>query len=59
MSGAHFNPVVSPVDGVLGHRPWRELAAYIPAQILGCSAGAVLANLMFDLPAVSISSKNA
>ncbi len=57
VSGAHFNPVVSLVDGVLGHRPWRELAAYIPVQILGCSAGAVLANLMFDLPAVSISSK--
>lgn len=57
VSGAHFNPVVSLVDGILGHRPWRELAAYIPAQILGCSAGAMLANLMFDLPAVSISTK--
>ncbi len=56
VSGAHLNPVVSLVDGMLGHRPWRELAAYIPAQILGCSAGAILANLMFDLPAVSISS---
>ncbi len=57
VSGAHFNPIVSLVDGILGHWPWRELAAYIPAQILGCSAGAMLANLMFDLPAVSISTK--
>jgi len=57
VSGAHINPVVSLVDGIFGNRPWRELAAYIPAQILGCSAGAIAANLMFDLPAVSISTK--
>lgn len=57
VSGAHFNPVVSLVDGMLGHRPWRELAVYVPVQIIGCSAGAVLANLIFGLPAVSISSK--
>jgi glycerol uptake facilitator-like aquaporin len=55
ISGSHFNPVVSLVDAGLGHRPWRDVAAYIPAQIVGCIAGAVLANLMFALPAVSIS----
>lgn len=55
VSGAHFNPAVSLADGVLGRRPWRDIALYIPAQTLGCIGGAALANLMFDLPAVTIS----
>ena len=55
VSGAHFNPVVSLVDAALGHRAWRDVAAYVPAQILGCISGAVVANLMFGLPAASIS----
>jgi len=55
VSGAHFNPAVSLADGVLGRRPWRDIALYIPSQILGCIGGAALANLMFDLPAVTIS----
>ncbi|MEO6199876.1 MAG: MIP/aquaporin family protein [Cryobacterium sp.] len=56
VSGAHFNPVVSLVDAWLGNRSWSDVAAYIPAQILGCVTGAVVANLMFALPGVSISS---
>lgn len=55
VSGAHFNPVVSLADAVLGHRPWRDALAYIPVQVVGCLAGAALANLMFDLPAVTVS----
>jgi len=55
VSGAHFNPVVSLVDAALGHRAWRDVAAYLPAQVLGCVTGAVVANLMFGLPAASIS----
>ncbi len=55
VSGAHFNPVVSIVDAALGHRPWRDVAIYVPAQIVGCIIGAILANLMFGLPAVTIS----
>jgi glycerol uptake facilitator-like aquaporin len=54
-SGAHFNPVVSLVDAGFGERPWRDAAAYIPTQVLGCIAGAMLANVMFGLDAVSIS----
>jgi len=54
-SGAHFNPVVSLVDAALGDRPWRTCLAYVPVQVLGCMAGAVLANLMFDRDAVSVS----
>ena len=55
ISGAHFNPVVSLVDSALGGRPWRDALLYIPTQIVGCIGGAVLANLMFDDPAVTIS----
>ena len=55
LSGAHFNPVVSLVDSASGLRSWRDTAAYIPAQIVGCILGAMLANLMFGDPAVSIS----
>jgi len=56
VSGAHFNPVVSAADAALGYRPWREVLTYVPAQILGCIAGAILANAMFDAPIVEWSS---
>ena len=55
LSGAHFNPVVSLVDSASGLRPWRDTAAYIPTQIVGCILGAMLANLMFGDSAVSVS----
>ena len=55
LSGAHFNPVVSLVDSASGLRSWRDTAAYIPTQIAGCILGAMLANLMFGDPALSIS----
>lgn len=55
VSGAHFNPVVSLVDAAFGGLRWRHAFAYVPAQIGGCVAGAVLANAMFSLAAISIS----
>ena len=55
ISGAHFNPVVSLVDSISGLRSWRDTALYIPTQIIGCIGGAVLANLMFADPAITIS----
>ena len=58
VSGGHFNPVVSFVDAAFGGLSWRDAAAYLPAQVTGCIGGAVLANLMFALPAVSISTKH-
>jgi arsenate reductase len=54
VSGAHFNPVVSLVDASFGGLRWRHAFAYVPAQVGGCIAGALVANLMFDLTAVSI-----
>lgn len=59
VSGAHFNPVVSAVDWWLG-RPGRtgltgrDLLAYALAQTAGAIGGAILANLMFGLPAVTV-----
>lgn len=57
VSGAHLNPVVSLADAVLGRQsgglPLRDVPSYAVAQVLGAVAGAVLANLMYDLPAVS------
>ena len=58
VSGAHFNPVVSFADATLGGISWRDAAAYLPAQVAGCITGAVAANLMFGLDAVSISTKD-
>lgn len=55
ISGAHFNPVVSLADAAFGGITWPDAAAYVPVQIGGCVAGAVLANGMFELAAVSIS----
>jgi len=51
VSGGHFNPVVSFAE--LGGLRWRDAAAYLPAQVTGCTGGAVVANLMFALPAVT------
>jgi glycerol uptake facilitator-like aquaporin len=58
VSGGHCNPVVSFADAAFGGLRWRDAAAYLPAQVAGCIGGAVLANLMFALPAVSISVKD-
>jgi glycerol uptake facilitator-like aquaporin len=60
VSGGHLNPVVSIGDWWLGRRagsglPGREVGVYVAAQTAGAVAGAVLANLMFALPAVEVS----
>ncbi len=58
VSGGHFNPVVSFVDAAFRGVSWRDAAAYLPAQVGGCTVGAIGANLMFALPAISISVKH-
>jgi len=58
VSGGHFNPVVSFADAAFGGLPWRDAAAYLPAQVTGCIGGAVIANLMFGGAAVSVSGKD-
>jgi glycerol uptake facilitator-like aquaporin len=58
VSGGHFNPVVSFADAAFGGLRWRDAAAYLPAQVAGCVVGAIAANAMFALPAVSVSGKD-
>jgi glycerol uptake facilitator-like aquaporin len=55
VSGAHFNPVVTLADRILGGTTNRDASVYIIAQVVGGCLGAMVANLMFDLPAVTIS----
>jgi glycerol uptake facilitator-like aquaporin len=55
VSGAHFNPVVSVAAASLRVLSWRDALAYLPAQALGCIAGAVAADGMFATAAISIS----
>ena len=55
VSGGHFNPVVSLVDAAFGGLSRRDALAYLPAQVGGCITGAVAANAMFALSAISIS----
>jgi glycerol uptake facilitator-like aquaporin len=55
VSGGHFNPVVSLADATFGGIRWRDALAYMPAQVAGCVLGAITANGMFSLAAISIS----
>jgi glycerol uptake facilitator-like aquaporin len=62
VSGAHFNPAVSAADWLLGRRrrtgiTGGDVIAYSLAQIAGGFTGAMLANLMFNHPAVEFSAK--
>jgi glycerol uptake facilitator-like aquaporin len=51
ISGAHFNPAVTLADATQGGLSWREVPAYIAAQIAGAFAGVGIADLMFEKPA--------
>ncbi len=57
VSGAHFNPVVTLIDRGFGAISTRDTGLYIAVQITGGCLGAVVANLMFELPAVEWSTK--
>src|SRR5664279_5557711 len=60
VSGAHFNPAVSVIDWLLGRSsghglPFRYVGAYTLAQTVGAIVGAGLANAMYSLAPVQIS----
>jgi glycerol uptake facilitator-like aquaporin len=55
VSGAHFNPAVTLADRALGRLTNRQVAVYVPTQVLGGVLGAIAANLMFGLDAVTVS----
>src|SRR5262245_35370487 len=58
VSGAHFNPIVTMSDRVLGGISSRDASVYVIAPITGACVGAMVANLMFELPAVTISTND-
>lgn len=55
VSGAHLNPVVTLADRIFRGLSSRLAGGYVAAQMLGAGVGAVLANLMFALPAIELS----
>src|SRR3954451_13683592 len=57
VSGAHLNPVVTLVDRLFGTITTRETVFYVVAQTIGGCLGAIVANVMFELPAVEWSTK--
>ena len=62
VSGAHFNPVVTAADWLLGRQAGtgmtaQHVAAYAAVQIAGGIAGAVLANVMFDRRVFELATK--
>jgi glycerol uptake facilitator-like aquaporin len=50
ISGAHFNPAVTLAIALQRGLAWREVPAYLIAQIGGAFAGVGIAHLMFGLP---------
>jgi glycerol uptake facilitator-like aquaporin len=57
-SGAHFNPAVTLTELALREITPNRAASYIAAQISGGAIGVIVANLMFDLDAVNLSTKD-
>jgi glycerol uptake facilitator-like aquaporin len=55
ISGAHFNPAVSLVQVLRHEMNAVEFLSFISAQIAGAISGAIIANVMFDLEAIQIS----
>ena len=58
ISGAHFNPVVTLADASQGGLPWREVPAYIAAQVGGAFLGVGVAHIMFKQPALFFASQH-
>jgi glycerol uptake facilitator-like aquaporin len=50
ISGAHFNPAVTLADASQGGLAWREVPAYLAAQVSGAFAGVAAAHVMFGEP---------
>lgn len=56
VSGAHFNPVVTLVDRLFGFISTRDTVFYAIAQTIGGCVGAMVANVMFELDPIKLSS---
>ena len=55
ISGAHLNPVVTIADAWQRGLAWRDVPAYIGAQLVGALVGVATANAMFGLPPIFVS----
>jgi len=55
VSGAHFNPAVTLAARAFGEVDTSTAGAYVGAQIVGACIGTVVANVMFELPAIELS----
>ena len=58
VSGAHLNPVVTLADRVFGGLTTREAGFYMGAQVAGAVLGTIVANLMFELPAIELAQRS-
>ena len=56
-SGAHFNPSVTLAERLYGSITTTTAIAYVAAQVAGGIVGVAAANVMFDLPALHLSTK--
>jgi arsenate reductase len=57
VSGAHFNPAVTLVDRLFGSISTRDAALYVIVQTVGACAGTVIANVMFELDPINVSTR--
>jgi glycerol uptake facilitator-like aquaporin len=58
ISGAHFNPVVTGIALYRKEHKLGEALNFMIFQILGAISGTVIANILYEHPAIDISSKN-
>jgi glycerol uptake facilitator-like aquaporin len=58
ISGAHFNPAVTLADASQGGIAWREVPAYLLAQIAGAFTGVAIAHVMFKQPELFFASQH-
>ena len=58
ISGAHLNPAVSLVQLMSRAQRPVETLVYVVVQVAGAIAGAIVANIMFDQPAVQFSTQS-
>lgn len=58
VSGAHFNPVVTLTQLALGAVDRATAVGYVAAQFVGAVIGAMAANVIFELDAVNVSSRD-
>ena len=58
VSGAHFNPAVTLVERMFGKITTTDAILYAIAQTVGGCFGAVIANIMFELDPINLSTKS-